>query len=255
MRTDGNAVRAAFEAGDCVYGGVASTGSPKVVEAFGDLGLDFVWVDFEHAGASPWDADNLEGLTRAAEAGGTELLVRIPKPDPALVRKTLDAGVRNLMVPRIEEAAEVRRAVEAAHFRYDGGVGDRGMAGCRADAWGAVEEYSRVEDDAVLVGTTIENPTAVENIDDILSVPELGFVFIGFEDLSTSLGHPREFDHPEVKRRGEIIRERALEAGVPVGRACIEEGDPERLPEEGFQMLNIASELAASRAHIGERLP
>jgi len=42
MRTDTSGVREAFEAGDCVHGGLAATGPPKVVEAFGDLGLDFV---------------------------------------------------------------------------------------------------------------------------------------------------------------------------------------------------------------------
>jgi 2-dehydro-3-deoxyglucarate aldolase len=255
MRRDGNGVTELFEAGEVAYGGVAATASPKVVEAFGDLGLDFVWVDLEHAGPSPWDADVLGDLTRAAEAGGTDLLVRIPKPDPPMVRKVLDAGVRNLMVPRVETAAEVRRAVEAAHYRYDDGVGDRGLAGARSDAWGAVEDYTRREDDAVLVGATIENPTAVENIEDILSVPELGFVFIGFEDLSMSLGHPREFEHPEVQRHAETVRQSALDAGVPPGRACMDEGDPERLPEEGFQLLNLASELAASRAHLAEMLP
>jgi hypothetical protein len=35
----------------------------------------------------------------------------------------------------------------------------------------------------------------------------------------------------------------------------MDEGDPERLPEEGFQLLNLASELAASRAHLAEMLP
>jgi len=204
---------------------------------------------------SPWDAANLESLTRAAEAGGTDLLVRIPKPDPATVRKTLDAGVRNVMVPRVETAAEVRQAVEAAHYRYDGGVGDRGLAGARSDGWGEVEDYTRVEDESVLVGTTIENTRAVENIEDIMTVPDLGFVFIGFEDLSMSLGHPGEVDHPEVQRRAETIRESALEAGVPVARTCMEEGDPERLPEEGFQMLNLGSELGASRTYLEEWRP
>jgi len=107
----------------------------------------------------------------------------------------------------------------------------------------------------VLVGTTIENTRAVENIGDTMAAPDLGFVFIGFEDLSMSLGHPGEVDHPEVQRRAETIRESALEAGVPVARTCMEEGDPERLPEEGFQMLNLGSELGASRTYLEEWRP
>lgn len=45
----------------------------------------------------------------------------------------------------------------------------------------------------------IENDLAVSNLDEILEVPELGFVFVGPSDLSISLGHPFETDHPDVQ--------------------------------------------------------
>ncbi|MFC7174841.1 aldolase/citrate lyase family protein [Haloplanus litoreus] len=86
-------------------------------------------MDFEHTGESPWDSMLFESLTRAAEAGDIELFVRLPAPDQALIRKVLDAGVRNLLIPRIDSAAEVRRAVEATRFVYDG---EPGSAGSRA---------------------------------------------------------------------------------------------------------------------------
>jgi 2-dehydro-3-deoxyglucarate aldolase len=82
-----------------------------LVEVFGDLGLDFVWLDFEHTGPSAYDSKVFENLTRAAEGAGTELLVRTPSGDPEIIRKILDTGVRNLLIPRIETAEEVKRAV------------------------------------------------------------------------------------------------------------------------------------------------
>jgi len=45
-------------------------------------------------------------------------------------------------------------------------------------------------------------------------LPELGFVFIGLLDLSVSLGHPGELDHPDVDAI-ETVRASAVDAGVP----------------------------------------
>jgi hypothetical protein len=50
------------------------------------------------------------GCRRAAEVGGTELLVRVPAGDSSLIRKVRETGVKNVIVPRIDSAAELRRA-------------------------------------------------------------------------------------------------------------------------------------------------
>jgi len=64
---------------------------------------------------------------------------------------------------------------------------------------------------------TVETEASVENLDDILAVPELGFVFIGPFDLSVSLGYPGEIDHPKVREAVETVRSKAVDADVPVG--------------------------------------
>lgn len=53
---------------------------------------------------------------------------------------------------------------------------------------------------------TIETEASVENLDAILDVSELGFVFIGPLNLSVSLGCPGEIDHPNVQEAVETIR-------------------------------------------------
>jgi len=69
---------------------------------------------------------NASRTSRAADLAGVEVVLRLPTKDPSLVRKTLDTGVRNILIPRVETAAEVRQTVASAHFSYDGAVGDRG---------------------------------------------------------------------------------------------------------------------------------
>lgn len=241
-----NDLRATVEDGRVALGVLDDLYSPEMVEIYGDLGFDFVWHDLEHAGPSPRDADALAGLLRAADATGTELLVRVPSPDPATIRKALDTGVRNLFVSHVESPAEVRNAVEAARFEYDGEPGGRGFANPRASRWGRADDYVASEDRETMIGVTIEEPTAVETIDDILDVPELGFVFIGPLDLAVAMGHPGEIDHPEVQEAVETVVSAAREADVTIGGLGFGEEDVEEKIDDGYQILHVGATSAAA---------
>jgi 2-dehydro-3-deoxyglucarate aldolase len=249
-----NALRARLENDEVALGVLDSTYSPTLVELYGDLGLDFVWIDLEHGGPSPWDAGAMENLLRAAEVTGTELLVRVPTSDPAGIRKALDAGVRNIFLARAERAAEVRRAVEAARFRYEDGPGKRGLAAPRARRWGMADDYVATEDTETVVGVTVETRETLDELDEILDIEGLGFVFIGPLDLSVQLGHPGELDHPEVREAVETVRSKAVEAGVPVGGLGFGMDDVNRKVEDGYRMLNLGSTAGALQAAVGDWL-
>ncbi|MFC6756391.1 MULTISPECIES: HpcH/HpaI aldolase family protein [Haloarcula] len=256
MRSE-NGLRRALDSGETVFGASAETFSPTVIETLGAVGLDYVWLDFEHGGPSPYDSSALEELTRAAEAGDIELLVRLPKPEPALIRKVLDAGVRTILLPRIETAEELRAGVRAAHFAYDGGVGDRGVGVGRSGEWaGYVDSYVGGEDSEVLVGTMIENQRAVDNIEALLSVPQLGFAFVGPADLSMSLsgGDPLEKNAEAVSAAIDRTLEACLDAGVPVGR--IRNGVPGARDaiDAGYRIVRIGGDTASIREVLGARL-
>ncbi|AGB32214.1 HpcH/HpaI aldolase [Natrinema pellirubrum DSM 15624] len=245
-----NALRETLESGDVALGVLENTYSPTVVELYAALGVDFVWIDLEHGGPSPVDGGRLEELLRAADGTDTELLVRLPDTDPALVRKALDAGVRNVFLPRVGSREELEAAVRAGRFEYDGEPGRRGMANPRASRWGLTDDYVTSEDESVVVGVTIETQSALDELDDILAVPELGFVFIGPLDLSVSLGHPGEFDHPEVEEAVERIRSAAIEADVPVGGLGFGMDDVNEKAENGYQLLNVGTTTGALQSAV-----
>jgi len=251
---EGNVVRERLEAGERALGVRAKTHAPMLIEVYGDLGYDFVWLDFEHGGPSPHDYAGLEAMTRAADAGGIEPLLRLPGPDPELVRKSLDAGARTLLIPRVETAAEVCRAVEAAHFTYDGDPGERGLETGRDTVYGARENHVRRSDATVLVGAMVETVEAVENLDHILGVPELGFVFVGSGDLSVALGHPAERDHPEVVEAVARIQKRALDAGVPFGMPVDSTAAARAAIDDGAGLVRVGDEVDAVREVLGPRL-
>jgi len=256
MRTE-NGFRRALERGETVFGASAATFSPTVVETYGAIGLDFVWLDLEHGGPSPYDSTALEDLTRAAEAADIELLVRLPAPDPPLVRKVLDAGVRTILLPRIETAAQLRPAVEAAYFAYDGDVGDRGVGVARSGEWaGYVDSFVGGEDDEVLVGTMIENERAVENVEEILAVPHLGFAFVGPADLAMSMsgGDPLEKSPDAVQSAIDRALEACLAADVPIGRIRNDVDEALAAADAGYQILRVGGDVSSIRSTLGERL-
>ncbi|WP_158057975.1 HpcH/HpaI aldolase family protein [Halorussus halophilus] len=240
-----NELRRTLEAGEVALGVLDNTYSPTLGEFYGELGLDFVWLDLEHAGPSPWDGERLDDLLRATDQTETELLVRLPAADPSLVRKALDAGVRNVFVSRVETAEDAQRAIRASRFRYGDSPGDRGFANPRASRWGQADDYVATEDEETLVGVTIESQTAVDNLDEILDVPELGFVFIGPLDLAVSLGHPGEPQHPDVEEKVEEIRQASLDADVPVGGLGFGMDDVNEKADTGYQLLNLGSTTGA----------
>ena len=250
-----NRVRERLREGTPVFGARSETFAPALVEVYGDLGFDFVWLDFEHGGPSPFDTVALENLARAAECADVELLARLPSGEPPLVHKVLDAGIRTLLIPRVRTAAEVRRAVRAAHFSYDGDSGDRGFGAGRPSGWGGeIDGYVEREDRAVLVGAMIEHEDAVENVEEILDVPELGFAFVGANDLSISMGYPGDPGHSAVAAAVEAVEGACAEANVPLGAPRHDAAAAEAAVDDGYVVLRIGDEIGAARSALGDRL-
>lgn len=242
--------------GEVVCGAGASTFAPAVIEVYGALGLDYVWLDLEHKGPSPGDSHAIERLVRTAEAADLELLVRLPTGAPWLVRKVLDTGVSNLLLARVETAAEVRRAARAATVAYDDEPGARGIGVSRASGWGS-GGYEPTND-APGLGVMVETAAAIDDIDDILAVPELDFAYPGAADLAVSLGHPFEPDDAVVQEALATVTEACRDAGVPLGRSVTAAESVPDLVEEGWQLLRFWDELAAARrslARLTDRVP
>jgi 2-dehydro-3-deoxyglucarate aldolase len=249
-----------LDADEAAYGASTGLHSPTVVEIFGELGLDYVFVDFEHSGPAAWNTPTLESLSRAADAADIGLIVRLPSGDPGahppLVRKVVDAGVRNVVIPRVESATEVRRAVAATRFEYEGSSGDRGVGVARGSSWGGAidERWFDDEDRVVSCGIMIENQAAMENIDDILAVPGLAFAFIGSMDLSVSLGRPAVTDHDEFRAAVRTVQSACASAGVPFGQMGVDPSRSAELVEQGAQLVTLGSDLGVIRDAFGERL-
>ena len=248
-----NHLHTALHEGTVAVGASCGLYSPTAIEVLGERDLDFLFVDFEHNGPSIWDTLTIEEYVRAADHAGVELVARLPSSiegnHAPMIRKVLDAGVNNVVLPRVETASEVRAAVEATRFRYDGAPGERGVGAARGSQWGYEigPNWIDEEDSTVACGIMIETKSAVENIEEIVSIPELGFVFIGSMDLSVALGVPTETEHPRFVEATESIRAACRNAGIPCGQLGAPTTNPVDLVEKGDLLVRVGSDVGAIR--------
>jgi hypothetical protein len=71
---------------------------------------------------------------------------------------------------------------------------------------------------------------------------EIGAIFLGEVDLSVSLGHPMELDHPDVVQARDRVFKACKNAGVPVGCLGFPHNLAQRL-EMGFEFVGIQPPL------------
>lgn len=75
----------------------------------------------------------------------------------------------------------------------------------------------------------VEEEDGLANLDDILAVPGLDAVSIGFGDLSLQMGHPGDHLHPEVLRLLEPAWAKVLASGKALQ---VDEGEGGRCARE-----------------------
>jgi 4-hydroxy-2-oxoheptanedioate aldolase len=207
-------IRQALTAKETLYGTWVQTPSAEVVEILGWSGWDFVVLDLEHG---PFGPERLPDLIRAAETSGTSPLVRVPLSAPEQVGKTLDLGAAGIVTPGVTSSEAGAAAVRLTRFPPRGNRGS--SPSTRQLRYSAVpfETLTRKDAPQPLVVLQIEARLAVSDLGGILDISGLDVIFIGPYDLSTSLGHPGQFDHPTVREAITEIVGRAAERGIAVG--------------------------------------
>ena len=170
-----------------------------LIETFGRLGFDGMWIEAEHGSI---DFQQVRNMTRACDLWDIASVARVHANIPGLIYRTLDQGVQNILVPHVNTAEEASEVVDAAKFPP---IGHRGNYTSR-QGYG-VEDYVLKANDEVIVGILIEDIIAINNLEDILTVDGLDLCFVATGDLSNSMGYPGRPEHPEVIK----VRNQAIE--------------------------------------------
>jgi 2-keto-3-deoxy-L-rhamnonate aldolase RhmA len=213
MRT--NTVKQALKEGKTQFGcNTSMLRSPEVPRILAAAGLDWSYLDSEHGG---FDLETLQDLIRAANEAGLCPIVRVADLQYALVARALDCGAQGVLFPRVESPELLERAISWTRFPPEG-VRGYGLqpthVGYEAVGMPDIIAHSNANTMVVL---QIETRTALERIDELLSVPKIDAVMIGPADLSISLGVAGQFEHPTLVAAIEKIRDACIRHGIAPG--------------------------------------
>jgi 4-hydroxy-2-oxoheptanedioate aldolase len=191
-------------------------------------------------------------------------------------RQILARGVHGVLLCQAASADAVRTFVESCRYPlHKVGVGrglglgtrGRGSEPSAAAVWGvSIEEYMDRADPwplnpngGLLLGVKIESPEGVSNVEQILSVPGIGFAEMGPGDLGLTLGYkqvPREPYPPDMQEARQRVFRTCQQHGIAFLEGCTPENVARKI-DEGVRVIAGQREETArvGRAHTQRTMP
>lgn len=236
-----NAVKKKLKAGQPSVGTWLSLGSITAARFMARAGFDWLTVDIEH---SLVDWETATHMFAAIADAGCVPLARVPANRHDHIKRVLDNGAMGVVVPMVNTREEAEAAVAACLYPPRGNRSVGGSVHALNFGTTAAEYYKHVDDELLIV-LQCEHIQAVENAEQIYSVPGVDAVFVGPNDLAASMRGPN--GQPPSGEATSQAHRRILEAckkiGVPAGYHCTSPAEVLHRIEEGWQFLAIGSEL------------
>ena len=237
-----NRLRQQLKAGERLIGCWLSLGSPITTEVVGVAGFDWLLLDAEHA---PNDVLSLIPQLMALKDSPSAPVVRPPWNDTVLIKRLLDAGCHNFLIPFVETAAQARAAVAATRYPP---AGVRGVSvSQRGNRYGSVPDYFAQVNEQITVVVQIESRAGVAAAADIAAVEGIDALFIGPGDLAAAYGHLGNPAHAEVQQAVQQVHQAARGAGKATGILATVEADARRYLDMGMNFVAVGSDLGVLR--------
>lgn len=201
---DAKSLKEKLVRGEVVYGTFFQHAiNPAMVDFLPEGALDFVIVTPEH---NALDLAEFLPIRYALASKGIACLARTHSREPDDVSKVCDS-FDGVVVPYVEDVEQARRLAAAAVYRPLKGRALNQLL--TQNEWPSEKTRRYVTEercaDTVFI-PMIESVAAVENIDAICSIPGVHALFVGPNDLTTTMGIPNEYDHPDlIAMLGRII--------------------------------------------------
>jgi 4-hydroxy-2-oxoheptanedioate aldolase len=213
--------------------------SNLAAEVIAYSGFDWIVLDTEH---SPNELPDLLAQLQAMTRGSATPVVRAAWNDTVLIKRILDIGAQSLLLPYVQTVEEAERAVAAVRYPPRG---VRGVsAGSRASNFGRIKNYLQQADQEICLLVQIETRAALEQLEAISNVEGVDGVFIGPADLSASLGHLGELQHPETQSALQDAGRRLSRLGKAAGILAVVEADARRYIDWGYSFVAVGIDTA-----------
>lgn len=233
-----NSFKQALREGRPQIGLWASLCSNIAAEVIAGAGFDWILIDTEHA---PNELPLVFSQLQALVGGTAAPVVRPAWNDMVVMKRLLDVGVQNFLVPYVQTPEEARAAVAATRYPPQG---VRGVAVThRANQYGRVKDYFKRANEEICVLLQIETRVALQNLEAIATIEGVDGLFIGPSDLAAALGHLGDTAHPEVRAAIEDAFTRIRKAGKAPGILAPIEADARHWLSLGCVVLAVGSDV------------
>jgi 2-dehydro-3-deoxyglucarate aldolase len=238
-----NSFRTSLRAGKTLIGCWCSLASPNTTEVLGVAGFDWLLLDGEH---SPNDLITFLPQLMALKDSASAPVVRPSWNNPVELKRLLDGGFYNFLIPFIESAEEAKRAVAATRYPPQG---IRGVSvSQRSNRFGTVEGYFQGINEQICVMVQIESRKSVAAVNEIAAVEGVDSLFIGPSDLAAGYGHLGNAQHPEVQEAMTQIFAAGKAHNKPIGILAPVEADARRYLAMGATCVAVGSDLGVFRS-------
>lgn len=230
-------------AGKKLIGCWSSLSNAITTEVLGVAGFDWILLDGEH---SPNDMATFIPQLMALKDSASAPVVRPSTNSVVEIKRLMDAGFYNFLVPFVESAEEAQRAVSATRYPPQG---IRGVSvSQRSNRYGTVPDYFKAINEHVCVMVQIESRAGVAAVRDIASLDGVDCIFVGPSDLAAAYGHLGNAGHPEVQAAMASVFADTKACGKPIGILAPVEADARRYMEMGATFVGVGSDLGVFRS-------
>ena len=237
-----NSFKRRLLAGETLIGCWCSLANPITTEVLGVAGFDWILLDGEH---SPNDPISFIPQLMALKDSVSAPIVRPSWNNPVELKRLLDGGFYNFLIPFVENAEEAARAVAATRYPPQG---FRGVSvSQRSNKFGSIKDYFTGVNDQICVMVQIESRKGVAAAAEIANVDGIDGIFVGPSDLAAGFGHLGNANHPEVQDAMAQIIAAAKAAGKPIGILAPVEADARRYMTQGVTFVAVGSDLGVFR--------
>lgn len=232
-----NTALARWRNGEQTIGGWLSLANTHTAELLANAGFDWLCVDLQHG---LLDYGDLRHMLPAISTTATVPIVRVHRNDAGDIGKVLDAGAMGVIVPMVNTREQAEAAVAACRYAPQG---NRSFGPVRAGLYGG-KGYAEEANDEIASIVMIETQEALDNVDEIVSTPGLGGVYIGPADLAISLGLPLASIAADERHLAAVtrIQDACRAHGVPIGIHTIGLADAQRRLAAGFHFVTLGSD-------------
>lgn len=221
---------------------------PLVAEMIGSMGFDWLLFDTEH---SPMDPISVLPLLQAVAPYPVSPMVRPGSLNPAEIKKLLDLGAQNILVPYIQTVEDAELAAASVTYPPHGIRGVSGMT--RANRFADIAGYHQAAREEIALIIQVETVEAAEHIEAMAKVDGIDGIFVGPADLAASMGYAGEPSHPEVQKACIEAVKRITAAGIPAGFMSADLSFVEKIIEAGAVFVSRDIDMIALKRGINER--